>query len=69
MVTIISIVFAYLCVGTTIGLLLQDRKEWETSLFLACLFGWGFIAALAVVTIFFMTIDIIVGMIEDALGD
>lgn len=69
MVTITSIVFAYLCVGTAIGLSLQDRKEWDIFLFLACLLGWGIIAALAVVTIIFMSVDFIVGMIEDALGD
>ena len=64
MATILSIIFAYLCVGVVCGFIFNDRDEWDNGIFFACLFGWGFLLLFAVAVLFLMAIDVIFEKIE-----
>lgn len=69
MATILSIIFAYLCVGVVYGFILNDRDRWENGTFFACLFGWGFLLLCAIVVLFLMAIDGIFEMLDEKLGN
>ena len=69
MATILSIIFAYLCVGVVFGFIFNDRDRWDNGTFFACLFGWGFLVLFAIVVLFFMAIDVIFEIFEEMLGD